>query len=148
MSEGAKKIEMGKKYRTRGGKEVRIYAVDAGGEYPVHGAVWNGDNWDNYSFSSTGEFITGEDNEDDLVEVGPYDHIKIDDKVIAWNDPDKSYGTARRRRYFAGVNEDGKPMVWTNGVTSWSRDGDFYSPPYINTVTYDHCELWVEPTEV
>ncbi len=26
--------------KTRGGSEVRIYADDAGGDYPVHGAWW------------------------------------------------------------------------------------------------------------
>lgn len=31
-------IELGKKYRTRDGREVRIYAVDGGGRYPVQGA--------------------------------------------------------------------------------------------------------------
>lgn len=34
-------IELGKKYRTRDGLEVRIYAVDGGGKYPVHGAFLN-----------------------------------------------------------------------------------------------------------
>lgn len=32
-------IELGKKYRTRDGREVRIYAIEAAGIYPVHGAV-------------------------------------------------------------------------------------------------------------
>lgn len=32
-------IEMGKVYRTRDGREVRIYAVDAGACWPVHGAI-------------------------------------------------------------------------------------------------------------
>lgn len=32
------KIEMGKTYRTRDGREVRIYAVDGESRYPVHGA--------------------------------------------------------------------------------------------------------------
>jgi len=33
------KIEMGRFYRTRDGREVRIYAVDGEDDYPVHGAV-------------------------------------------------------------------------------------------------------------
>ena len=32
-------ISMDKQYRTSHGREVRIYATDAGGEYPIHGAV-------------------------------------------------------------------------------------------------------------
>jgi hypothetical protein len=31
-------ISMDKQYRTRDGREVRIYAVDGGGKYPIHGA--------------------------------------------------------------------------------------------------------------
>lgn len=37
------KIEMGKKYKTRDGRKVRLYAVDCGGTYSVHGAIANGD---------------------------------------------------------------------------------------------------------
>lgn len=32
-------FEPGKEYKTRDGRKVRIYATDAGGEYPIHGAV-------------------------------------------------------------------------------------------------------------
>jgi hypothetical protein len=33
-------IELGKQYRTRDGREVRIYAVDGGnGFHPIHGAI-------------------------------------------------------------------------------------------------------------
>jgi hypothetical protein len=54
-------IDMSKKYRTRDGRKVRIYAVDAGGDYPVHGSVlragsdgdWFPERWD-----ESGYFIT------------------------------------------------------------------------------------------
>ena len=32
-------IELGRKYRTRDGREVRIYAIEPDGLYPVHGAI-------------------------------------------------------------------------------------------------------------
>jgi len=38
-------IELGKQYKTRDGREVRIYAVDGGGEYPVHGAIKYDGGW-------------------------------------------------------------------------------------------------------
>lgn len=38
-------ISMDKQYRTRDGREVRIYAVDGGGFYPVHGAYLYDDEW-------------------------------------------------------------------------------------------------------
>jgi hypothetical protein len=37
------KVEMGKEYTTRDGKPVRIYAVDGGGQFPVHWAVRDDD---------------------------------------------------------------------------------------------------------
>lgn len=33
------KIEAGKFYKTRDGQKARVYALDACGDYPVHGAV-------------------------------------------------------------------------------------------------------------
>jgi len=38
-------IELGKKYKTRDGREVRIYAVDGGGHRPIHGAIREGQEW-------------------------------------------------------------------------------------------------------
>jgi hypothetical protein len=54
-------IDMSKQYRTRDGREVRIYAVDAGGDYPVHGSVlragsdgdWLPERWDESGYSIT-----------------------------------------------------------------------------------------------
>lgn len=34
-------VDPKKQYRTRDGLEVRIYAVDCGGDFPVHGAFYN-----------------------------------------------------------------------------------------------------------
>ena len=39
------KIEMGRVYRTRDGREVRIYATDGGGHKPIHGAIREGESW-------------------------------------------------------------------------------------------------------
>jgi len=33
-------VETGKEYTTRDGRAVRIYAVDGGDAFPVHGAIW------------------------------------------------------------------------------------------------------------
>lgn len=41
--------------------------------------------------------------------------IPIDTPVLV-----SDYGAAWRKRYFAGVNNDGKPTVYPNGATSWS----------------------------
>ena len=65
------KVNKDKKYKTRDGREVRVYATDMGGEYPVHGAwkdddVWVCDTWRDdggYHYNGNGE------SETDLVEV-------------------------------------------------------------------------------
>ena len=33
-------VSKDKQYQTRDGREVRIYAVDGGSDYPIHGAYW------------------------------------------------------------------------------------------------------------
>ena len=38
-------IDINKKYRTRDGREVRIYATDGRDFYPIHGAIHQGDGW-------------------------------------------------------------------------------------------------------
>lgn len=55
------KIEVGKLYRTRSGRKVRIYATDGGGETPIHGAIyypelnqWNANLWGQSGSDSEG----------------------------------------------------------------------------------------------
>ena len=65
------KIELGKWYRTRDGREVRIYAVDAGGDYPVHGAVLGEEGWQFNSWALDGRWCPKMTLAVDLVEVRP-----------------------------------------------------------------------------
>ena len=64
-------ISLDKKYRTRDGREVRIYAVDGHVEEPIHGAIkdyyglWNHSSWFN-----DGQNIYKKHNAD-LIEVKP-----------------------------------------------------------------------------
>jgi len=65
-------IDINKKYRTRDGREVRIYALDGGGALPVHGAcrddetgVWVLSRWKENGSISLSDFPS------DLVEVKP-----------------------------------------------------------------------------
>lgn len=65
-------IDKNKQYRTRDGREVRIYAVDGCGDYPVHGASLVDGGWTPHIWSSSGEFWKGaEGTASDLVEVKP-----------------------------------------------------------------------------
>ena len=63
-------IDINKKYRTRDGHEVRIYAVDGGEPRPVHGAVksqagWVVSHWPKDGIQSIFE------GSNDLIEVKP-----------------------------------------------------------------------------
>lgn len=64
-------IDKSKTYRTRDGREVRIYATDAGGERPVHGAVKSGDGWTGLAWRADGSAFSCHRNDNDLIEVVP-----------------------------------------------------------------------------
>lgn len=68
------KIDINKKYKTKDGREVRIYSANAGGTYPVHGAVLDEyseyDDWVLYSWTINGQYSSGfKHDRHDLVEV-------------------------------------------------------------------------------
>ena len=66
-------IDPKKTYRTRDGREVRIYAVDGALPYSVHGAVKHGDSWISKDWADNGGFLTPHCETDplDLIEVKP-----------------------------------------------------------------------------
>lgn len=67
------KVEMGKQYRTRDGREVRIYATDGGPNgYRVHGA-WKDDYgyWIMQSWTGNGRISSTVNTLNDLIEVKP-----------------------------------------------------------------------------
>lgn len=62
----------GKFYRTRHGLRVRIYAVDGGGIFTVHGAyLSNNEMWEICQWTHDGKFLNGRTNDLDLVEAWP-----------------------------------------------------------------------------
>lgn len=126
-------IDKNKKYKTKSGCEVRIYATDGDGDYPIHGAVKYKDNdyWTLRKWSDKGNESWEKLN--DLIEVSPYEDFKIDDKVLVWNEGD--HEDVKRRRYFAGIGTNGKPLVFVEGSTSWSSNG--------RTIPFDYCEKMV-----
>lgn len=64
------KIELGKTYRTRDGREVRVYAVDGGDMWPVHGAVVTEDGQVLVKWSADGRYGLSP-SDWDLIEVKP-----------------------------------------------------------------------------
>lgn len=66
------KIEMGKAYRTKRGEDVRIYATDCGGSFPVQGARHVNDQWEIESWTANGQYqIRLTAGAFDLIEVKP-----------------------------------------------------------------------------
>lgn len=65
-------ISMDKKYKTRDGRDVRIYCTDAGGVYPVHIAIKREDGtWEISVRTKEGNYNTYSTHKLDLVEVRP-----------------------------------------------------------------------------
>lgn len=65
-------IEMGKQYKTRDGREVRIYATDGGGPQSAHGAYLDDGKWIANTWNAHGYHRpTGGESTLDLIEVKP-----------------------------------------------------------------------------
>jgi hypothetical protein len=130
------KIDITKQYETRSGLPVRIYAVDCGGDYPVHGAYFKENEWINESFNEYGCSNNGyDDNFDDLIEVGTWYHIKIDDRVLVWNNGKENN---KYKGHFAGLISSGgtnRPCIWDGRRTSYTETCK---------IIFDHCELYIE----
>ena len=64
-------IDKEKQYRTRDGREVRIYATDGGGAYAVHGAIREPTGWFSTCWLDSGDYlkIGGGNDDDDLIEI-------------------------------------------------------------------------------
>lgn len=112
-------IDINKKYKTKNGSDVVIYAV-----YPkqltkqVHGALVYADGEMSVNaWNISGQFLADETSMLDLVEVIPYSNWNIGDKVIVISSNNKEEYNC----YFAGLNGLGQPCVFTNGSTSWSN---------------------------
>ena len=64
-------IDINKKYQTRDGREVRIYATDGGSRNPVHGSIKEEDGWILQVWPKSGRYDDDEDYRIDLIEVRP-----------------------------------------------------------------------------
>lgn len=64
-------IDPTKTYRTRDGREVRIYAVDGASPDNIHGAVKSERGWSVREWFPEGNYLESEDHPTDLIEVKP-----------------------------------------------------------------------------
>lgn len=69
-------IDKNKTYRTRDGREVRIYATDGYPSLTVHGAIKLEDRWEIVAWRSDGRLGGYAESDSDLIEVKP--RIKCD----------------------------------------------------------------------
>lgn len=78
-------IDMTRKYRTRDGRDVRIYARDGGGDRSIHGASrTTAGEWIAYVWTSEGNYFSDCDSRHDLIEV------RENHKQTVWVTLDKS----------------------------------------------------------
>ena len=87
-------IDINKKYRTRDGREVHIYATDGGGRNPIHGSVKDEDGWILLFWPKSGRYFEDEDYRIDLIEVKP----RIKQRVWINVYPDHCLGAYHEKR--------------------------------------------------
>jgi len=63
-------ISKDKQYRTRNGREVRIYATD-GAKGKIHGAMLTDEGWEHRTWMSDGRIVLCQEHDYDLIEVRP-----------------------------------------------------------------------------
>lgn len=91
-------ISMDRKYRTRDGREVRIYAVE---EYVIHGAMMRAGRWAIVEWFPNGIWLSGSEHPYDLIEVKPpitrtywLVHYRAGDAILYWARKEKPVDTA------------------------------------------------------
>ena len=62
-------IDIKKNYRTRDGREVRIYATDGRGEFQIHGAIKTDIGWSCSEWKLNGQSYANRSGPNDLIEV-------------------------------------------------------------------------------
>lgn len=128
-------IDINKKYKTRSGKEIKIYEIY---EDEIHGAYLDNGKWDHQSWELDGSyFYCDKESCLDLIEVKPYEDFKIDDKVLVWDDEqdDEPY-----QQHFAGINNNGFPQTWEAGRTSFSTKDEIKN-------SWDNCIKYEEEND-
>ncbi len=127
------KIDINKKYKTRDGQEVVIYAIypDNKNEQVHVGAKESSGEWVTFSCHIEGNYYEDmKESTHDLIEVIPFGEFKIDDKVIVWDNS----GYTKNKRHFACVGEDGRPNTFGAGTTSFTSN---YTTPWDNCIKYE-----------
>ena len=108
------RISMDKKYKTRYGREVRVLCIDGPDlAFPVI-AIINNDLVIKYT-SEGRVYLDSFESRLDLIEDTTYADFKIDEPVMVRSD--KGYWFPR---HFAGISNEGIPLAWIDGQTSYT----------------------------
>ena len=114
-----KLISMDKQYKTRDGRSVRILCVDReDSSFPVVALVADENDDDLAIYTADGSFFRdGTQHRLDLIEVSQWD-FPIDTPVLVRDADDQEWSC----RHFAGVDDEGVPLAYVNGTTSWTAN--------------------------
>lgn len=112
-------IDLNKQYKTRGGKEVVLFAkkTDRSRTYPIIGAIRHSGGWETCLWTKDGKFIEDEISHDDL----------IDDTSVV---PYRTVGGHRVKIYekypdaYHGAIYDEVQDTWI--LANWTSDGSWY----------------------
>lgn len=129
------KIEMGRKYKTTSGLDVRILTIDRlHKSYSVIAEVFLSYNIcpDLLIYTPCGKINSnGRPSSFDLVEVSPYEDFKDGDAVIVSDYSNFAYS---KHRYFQRVSSNGEIAIcYDNGSTKWSSEST------CNTTQWKYC---------
>lgn len=105
-------ISMDKTYKTADGQPMRVLCIDANGVYPVISLCVSG-----VALMHRADGTQYFDERFNLIEVGPYDDFKIDEKVMVRDTNHEDW----RQRLFRGINaKDGRAHACQ--LSSWTKD--------------------------
>jgi len=76
-------IDINKKYTTRDGQKVRIYATDGAEKHIIHGAIKTNFGWESFVWNKNGNILASkEEHEYDLIEIPTF---KDKEPVWCWD---------------------------------------------------------------
>lgn len=119
-------ISMDKKYTTRDGRPVRIYAVDASGDYPIHGAIYDGKLWNVSCWTHDGHY--SKDDEYSFLNLIKAWEPQDKEPIWCWNNGDQ----IREIRFWDAKNNCCFYFTGTRDGSKWD-----------NYAKVEHIEQWM-----
>lgn len=115
-------IDKSKQYRTRDGREVRIYATDGHPSLTIHGAIKLEDGWEIVAWRSDGRLGGYRETDSDLIEVKP--RIKREVWVNVYRHDDGYEFATYHDNAIDAENECGDAMIARVRLTIDCEEGE------------------------